>query len=112
MLAKNNEYLEETAESLFIANADELVRQQCLAREDAQRRERTLERDNKRLKEEKEILQLNLKEKEQQNINAMVDLCKEFGMDFENTAAKIAEKNGISIDEAKGKIEVYWYRNE
>ena len=36
MLAKNNEYLEETAESLYRANADEIVRQQCLAREDAE----------------------------------------------------------------------------
>ena len=51
MLVKDNEYLEETAESIYIANADEIVRQQCLAREDAERRERTLERDNRILKE-------------------------------------------------------------
>ena len=44
MLAKDNEYLQETAESLYVANADEIIRQQCLAREDAERRERTLER--------------------------------------------------------------------
>ena len=52
MLAKNNEYMEEVAEALYVANADEIVRQQCRAREDAERRERTLERDNKKLKEE------------------------------------------------------------
>ena len=44
MLAKENEYLQEAAESLYVANADEIVRQQCIAREDAERRERTLER--------------------------------------------------------------------
>ena len=56
-LVKNNEYLEETARSIYVANADEIVRQQCLAREDAERRERSLERDNRLLKEEKEALQ-------------------------------------------------------
>ena len=44
MLAKKNEYLQEAASSLYVANADEIVRQQCIAREDAERRERTLER--------------------------------------------------------------------
>ena len=52
MLAVNNEYMEEAVEALYVANADEIVRQQCRAREDAERRERTLERDNKKLKEE------------------------------------------------------------
>ena len=56
MLAKDNEYLQEAAESLYVANADEIVRQQCRAREDAERLQRTLERDNKLLKEEKEEL--------------------------------------------------------
>ncbi|MBQ8802937.1 MAG: Rpn family recombination-promoting nuclease/putative transposase, partial [Tyzzerella sp.] len=60
MLAKDNEYLHEAAESLYVANADEIVRQQCIARENAERRERTLERDNKLLKQE-------LNEKEQEN---------------------------------------------
>lgn len=50
MVAKENEYLEETAKRLFATNADEIVRQKCLARQDAERRERTLERDNKLLK--------------------------------------------------------------
>ena len=45
MLVKDNEYLEEAANSLYVANADEIVRQQCRAREDSERRERTLERD-------------------------------------------------------------------
>lgn len=44
MLTKENEYLQEAASSLYVANADEIVRQQCIAREDAERRERTLER--------------------------------------------------------------------
>lgn len=52
MLVKDNEYLQEAAESLYIANADEIVRQQCRAREDAERRERTLLRDLRIAKEE------------------------------------------------------------
>ena len=59
MLARENEYLQEAADSLFVANADEIIRQQCQAREDAEKRERTLERDNKLLKEQ-------MKEKDEQ----------------------------------------------
>ena len=65
MLAKNNEYLEETAESLFMANADEIVRQQCRAREDAERRERTLERDNQKLRESLEAVNREKEEMEE-----------------------------------------------
>mgnify|MGYP003400674326 FL=1 len=61
MMANDNEYLQEAAESLYVANADEIVRQQCRAREDAERRERTLERA-KRLAEE--ALEKERKEKE------------------------------------------------
>ena len=35
-----------------MANADEIVRQQCRAREDAERLHRTLDRDNSLLKKE------------------------------------------------------------
>ena len=49
MLAQNDEYLQEAATSIRIANEAEIVREQCRAREDALRRERTLERDNNRL---------------------------------------------------------------
>lgn len=66
MLAKDNEYLQEAAESLYVANADEIVRQQCIAREDAERRERTLERDNRLLKEENENLKV-IFEREKEN---------------------------------------------
>lgn len=47
MLTKDNKYLQEAAESLYIANSDEIIRQQCIAREEAERRERTLERNYK-----------------------------------------------------------------
>ena len=49
MLAQNDEYLQAAATSIRIANEEEIVREQCRAREDALRRERTLERDNKRI---------------------------------------------------------------
>ena len=62
-LIKDNEYLREAADSIYKANADDIVRQQCRAREEAERRERTLERDIKILEEknaglEDEILSL------------------------------------------------------
>lgn len=66
MFAKDNEYLQEAAESLYVANADEIIRQQCRARADAERLQRTLERD-KRLLEEKvqeQAAQLNEKDAE------------------------------------------------
>ena len=56
MLAKGNEYLQEAAESIYIANADDIVRQQCRAREEAERYERTMKRDMQRLKEDNEQL--------------------------------------------------------
>ena len=65
MLAKDNEYLHEAAESLYVANADEIVRQQCIARENAERRERTLERDNKALKQELDQKNQQIQEKDQ-----------------------------------------------
>ena len=64
MLANNNEALKEAAENLYIANSDEIVRQQCRAREDAERRERTLERNNRLLKEKLEKVQQTLVEKD------------------------------------------------
>lgn len=50
MLAQNNEYLQEAADSIYKANSEEIVRQQCRAREDAERRERTLVRNYNILK--------------------------------------------------------------
>ena len=56
MLAKDNEYLESAANSLFEANADRIVQERCRARREAERRERTLERDIKLLKDENTTL--------------------------------------------------------
>ena len=58
MLAGDNEYLQEAAEALYVANADEIVRQQCQAREDAEKRERTLVRDKKSLESRVEELRV------------------------------------------------------
>ena len=50
MLANKNEAIKEAATKLFIANSDEIVRQQCRAREDAERREHTLKHMNREKK--------------------------------------------------------------
>ena len=76
MLAKDNEYLEEAANSLYVANADEIVRQQCIAREDAERRERTLERL---------VMQKQAKIEEQENENRRL--------------RELLEANGILLEE-------------
>ena len=57
MLAEKNEYLQEAAQSVYVANADELVRQKCRAREEAERHERTLKRNMEKLREENSTLQ-------------------------------------------------------
>ena len=66
MLAKDNEYLDAAANSLYEANADRMVRERCRARKEAARYERTLERDNKLLKEENTSLKDRIKELEAQ----------------------------------------------
>ena len=60
--------MQEAAESLYVANADEIVRQQCRAREDAERLQRTLERDNTLLK--KQLANANTRIKELEAIIA------------------------------------------
>ena len=69
VLAENNEYLKETAEALYVANADEIVRQQCRARADAEIREMRLEyaiskleNENTELKDENERLRAKIVE--------------------------------------------------
>ena len=57
MLVQNDEYLQEAAEEIRIANSEYMIREHCRAREDALRRERTLERDNKILLAERATLQ-------------------------------------------------------
>lgn len=42
MLAEKNEYLKEAAQSVYVANADEIIQQKCYAREEAIRYERSL----------------------------------------------------------------------
>ena len=56
MLAEKNEYLKEAAQSVYVANADEMVRQKCLAREEAERHERTMKRNMNLLQQENAAL--------------------------------------------------------
>ena len=48
-VSRKNEYLQEAAQSVYMANAEEIIRQKCLAREEAERHERTLKRDMNKL---------------------------------------------------------------
>ena len=53
-LVKDDEYLQEAAQSIYIANSDYMVQQRCRAREEYERHERTVQRDLRRLKEQLE----------------------------------------------------------
>jgi len=68
MLAEKDEYMQEAAGSIFMANADEMIRQRCLAREEAERHERTMKRDMKKLQDENQNLKESLMLAEQENI--------------------------------------------
>lgn len=54
MFAEKNEYLQEAAQSVYVANANEIIRQKCEARQEAERHERTMKRDMAKLREEKQ----------------------------------------------------------
>ena len=60
MLTKDNEYLSAAGNSLFDANSDYLIREQCIARELAERHERTMKRDIRVLKEKNSELQVQI----------------------------------------------------
>ena len=66
-VSTNNEYLEEAANSIYQANAKEIVRQQCRAREDAERRERTLIRNYNRAIDELNTTKEALDSEKQRN---------------------------------------------
>lgn len=86
MLAEKNEFLEEAAQSVYVANEDEIIRQLCRAREDRERHERTVQRDLKRLEELKKIVaekEQQLSEKDRQiekQANRIVDLERQMGI--------------------------------
>ena len=76
MLAQNDEYLQEAATSIRIANEAEIVREQCRAREDALRRERTLERDNNRLLAENASQQVQISSLQDENASLRKQLAE------------------------------------
>lgn len=89
MVVKDNEFLQEAAESLYVLNADEIARQHCIAREDAERRECTLERKvrlaEEALKEkDKEIEQKDSEiEENRKEIQRLKELLSQNGLEME-----------------------------
>ena len=57
MYAEKNEYLKEAAEALYVANADEIVRQQCHARKDAEIREMRMQYEIQELEDKNAVLE-------------------------------------------------------
>ncbi len=84
MLAEKDEYMQEAAGSIFMANADEMIRQRCLAREEAERHERTMKRDMKKLQDENQNLKDSLMLAEKENLELkkqMQQLLEKLGRD-------------------------------
>ena len=50
MIAEKNEFMQEASQAMYEFTADDLIREQCRAREEYNRRERTWKRDNAMLK--------------------------------------------------------------
>ena len=97
MLAENNEFLQEAAESLYVANADEVVRQHCLAREDAERRERTQKKKLEDARKELEEAKRKIKEAEAKTI---IRLSREFGQTEEYILERLMKELNFSKDKA------------
>ena len=57
MYAEKNEYLKEAAEALCVANAEEIVRQQCHARKDAEIREMRMQYEIQELEDKNAALE-------------------------------------------------------
>ena len=57
MYAEKNEYLKEAVEELYVANADEIVRQQCRARKDAEIREMRMQYEIQELEDKNAALE-------------------------------------------------------
>ena len=57
MYAEKNEYLKEAAEALCVANAEEIVRQQCRARKDADIREMRMQYEIQELEDKNAALE-------------------------------------------------------
>lgn len=93
MLAKDNEFLHETADSLYKANADEIMRQRCRAREDAERHERTMKRDIRVLKEENASLKKLTSSLEEKNASLI-----------QHTSS--LEENIVSLKEQIARLEI------
>ena len=64
MLAAKNECMQEATQALFVCNADELIRQQCYAREEYNRYQRTVQKALKDATQERDQALAVLQEKD------------------------------------------------
>ena len=64
VIADKNEYMEEATQALFECNADELIRQQCYAREEYNRYQRTVQKALKDATQERDQVLAVLQEKD------------------------------------------------
>ena len=85
MIAKNNEYMTEATQALYEYNADYVIRQKCEAREEYERRQRTLHKKlsdaQEKIQEQEESLRekdklLKEQENEIEQLKALLKLSK------------------------------------
>ena len=87
MLSKDNESMQEAVNSIYIANADEMVRQKCLAREEAERHERTMLRNIKILENKNAELEDENTELKDENTEL-----KDQNIELQNRNAELEEE--------------------
>lgn len=66
MMAESDKYMSEAAAEMYMLNADEIVRQQCLAREEYYRNQRRIQKQTEQLQKQTEELKRQLVDKERQ----------------------------------------------
>lgn len=101
MITKKNEYLQEASDTLYILNADDMIRQQCQARADFYRMQNAIDKKMNELSSEldKTTSELHKATSENQKLSSEN---QKLSSDIERMKKLLAE-NGISYPESSEK---------
>ena len=93
MIAEKNKYMSEAALAMYELNADEIIRQQCMAREEYNRYEKMMARKlaeaNEQLAEARKDAE-EAKERAEQEHRNVVEAARQFEQERSNYEAEIA----------------------
>ena len=86
MIAEKNKYMSEAAMAMYELNADEIIRQQCMAREEYNRYEKMMARKLAEARKDAE----EAKERAEQEHRNVVEAARQFEQERSNYEAEIA----------------------